>query len=173
MLSKQRTLLKVLGFTLHTWNRQHTNRIFLTSQTFSREFVATLGILLSYCKALFRSNIWWLWIFFLSDLFIFSNSPPPPIIWEGFQWAYSLLKQRGEELLSEPCTPVPTHPHTQYFHIHTQTSWALHPNHMKRKERSGQPIGLESSGWGARGGGNKRELLWEDLMLLQIVLNAI
>ena len=73
-LSKQMTVLKVLGFALHTWNKQHANRefFFLTSQTFPCEFVTTLGILLSYCKALCRGNIWWLWGVFSFLIYLFS-----------------------------------------------------------------------------------------------------
>lgn len=91
------TVLKVLGFTHHTWNKQHANREFfvLTSQTFPCEFVVTLGILLTYCKALFRSNVWWLWVCLFFFSLIYLCYLPFPVVWKDFQWAYSLPKQRG------------------------------------------------------------------------------
>ena len=77
-------------------NSMQMGNFFLTSQTFPCEFVTTLGILLSYCKALFRSNIWWLWGVFPSLIYLFSL----PFPWGLGRFPVGIQSAQAERLCS-------------------------------------------------------------------------
>lgn len=109
--------------------------------------VATLGILPSSWKALLRSNIWWMWVVFLCDLFIFSTFLP--FVLEDIQCAYSLPKQCSFYLNHAPLHPPTPSPVLSLTHRDSLST--LPPSCEEervlvsvRRRESHLPVGLES-----------------------------
>lgn len=159
-------------------NSMQTGDFFLTLQTFPCEFVTTLGILLSYCKALFRSNIWWLWGVFSSLIYLFSL----PFPWGLGRFPVGIQSAQAERqcsfYLNHVYLSLPTPSQCALSQIHRllgtqpQFCWTQNKDLVSvRRQESYQPV------WTAimrvrDSRRKKRKKLRGDLKLLQIFLNA-